>query len=74
MALPPSLKRLRTRAGEREPESYYAIARGTGYHVSYVNRVFSGTRRPSVDCLSALAAYLGCSMDTLTAALQQVRK
>lgn len=73
-ATPPSLVDLRRKAGETKPLSYYAIAKGTGYHVSYIVRVFNGNRRPSVDCLSSLAAYLGCSMDRLTAALQQVRK
>lgn len=69
----PSLEALRTRAGERSPDSYYAIAKGSGYSVSYIVRVFNGKRRPSIDCLSAVAAYLGSSMETLAESLKRVR-
>lgn len=73
MAKPPSLVDLRKK-GSSEPLSYYAIARATGYHVSYITRVFNGERRPSIDCLTAVSGYLGCSVDKLIAALQAVRK
>lgn len=69
-----SIRDLLKRPGEQEAVSYYAIADATRYDPSYINRVFNGHRRPSLDCAAAIAAYLGCSVDQLTAALAQVRK
>lgn len=69
-----AVKDLLKRPGESEAVSYYAIARAINYDASYIVRVFNGRRRPSLDCAAAIAAYLGCSVDKLTAALAQVRK
>lgn len=70
----PKVGDLLKRAGEDEAVTYYAIAKSTGYDVSYIVRIFNGARRPSLDCAAAISAFLGCSVDRLVAALAQVRK
>ena len=46
------------------------IAAGTGYTRSYVWYLFLGTRKGSIDALTAVSGYLGCTLDALLAALR----
>jgi hypothetical protein len=49
------------------------IARGTGMSLSHICRVFKGQRTPSIRAASAIAGYIGVSVDQLYAALGRIK-
>lgn len=63
-----AVERILRKDGERL--TFYQIARNTGIHVTFICKIFNGTRRPSLRTASKLAAYLGISIEELTDALR----
>lgn len=51
-----------------------AVARGTGLSRTYVSRIFSGQRNPSIDTCARLAAYLGVTIDEFYLQLKKTRE
>ena len=49
--------------GSGEIVSFTEIARATRLDTSYISRIFSGERRPSLRVASRIATYLGMSLD-----------
>lgn len=45
------------------------ISRDTGLSISFISKLFSGQRSPSMKTLNLLATYFGVSMDQLTTLL-----
>lgn len=50
------------------------ISRGTGLSLSHISRVFNVNRKPSMDAASAIANYLGITIDTLYAELSRQKR
>lgn len=46
-----------------------AVARGTGYRVEFISRIFNRKRKPSLTAAQSIAKFLGVGLDTLVAAL-----
>lgn len=57
----------------RLPVSRTTISRRSGYSLAHVSKVFSGTRRPSVDCAQKFASAIGWTVDELLDFLDRVR-
>lgn len=51
--------------------SLHTISTATGISVSHLSRVFRGERKPSMDVLTSIAAYLGITIDKLVAKLAE---
>lgn len=62
------VEKLLKREGERI--THYDVARNTGIHVTHINRIFNGKRRPSLQTASKISTYLGCTLEELQAALR----
>lgn len=51
-------------------EGLTEIAAATNLSVSYISRIFGGTRKPSLGAAERLAEYLGMSVDQFCAELK----
>ena len=49
------------------------LSMGTHTSITYLSKIFSGKRMPSLMVAARLSAYLGCSMDVLYKALLQAQ-
>jgi transcriptional regulator with XRE-family HTH domain len=47
------------------------VARGTGLSKSHVSKIFSGNRKPGLEAVARLAAYLGITIDDVYAAMNK---
>lgn len=54
--------------------SFSAIARGSGYSLSHISRIFSGERVPSLRLLNLMSSLLGLSLDDTNGVIQDIQE